>query len=98
MKTLDIEERKEIAALDTPGRAKRAGRKVHLRADWEEIKENVMLELKEKLLATGAQCLVEGNTWHDNIWGSCSCDKCQRQGQNKLGQILMRVREQMRYE
>ena len=44
MKTLDQEERKKIAAAATPGKAKRMGRQVQLREDWEEIKEAVMLE------------------------------------------------------
>ena len=54
-------------------------------------------ELREKLLATGNEELVEGNTWHDNIWGNCSCDCCKKiEGQNKLGKLLMQVREEIR--
>ena len=41
-KTLNITKRKEIAALPTPGQAKRAGRSVELRPDWEDIKIDVI--------------------------------------------------------
>lgn len=106
MKTLDINERKKIAAAETPGQAKRMGRKVVLREDWEEVKEDIMrigLEckfeypcLREKLLATGDAYLVEGTTWHDNEWGNCTCEKCKNiVGKNKLGTLLMQVREKI---
>jgi predicted NAD-dependent protein-ADP-ribosyltransferase YbiA (DUF1768 family) len=39
--------------------------------------------------------LIEGNYWHDNCWGSCTCIKCaDRPKQNALGKILMLVREE----
>ena len=95
-----------VMSTATPGAAKRAGKKIQLREDWEEVKENIMLEalrtkfsikgLKEKLLATGDEELVEGNFWHDNFWGVCSCSKCGNKGQNKLGKLLMQVREEKR--
>ena len=94
-------ERERIAALPTPGAAKRAGRKVALRPDWDRIKVEVMEdlvrrkfadpELAERLLATGAAELVEGNTWNDRFWGVC-----RGQGRNELGKILMRVRAELR--
>ena len=86
----------------TPREAKKAGRKVKLRDDWEQIKYNILYEvcyskftqnpeLKEKLLATGNQWLEEGNTWGDRIWGTVN-----GVGQNMLGKILMLVREDIR--
>lgn len=107
MKTFDEEEREEIAAAPTPGKAKRMGRAVHLRSDWNEASETYMQvglmlkfvnpDLKARLLATGDADLIEGNTWHDNLWGSCSCDKCANiPGQNKLGKLLMKVRAEIR--
>ena len=86
----------------TGGEAKKMGRKVPMRPDWNSVKDQVMYEivsakfsqhpaLKAKLLATGDQELVEGNTWRDYYWGVCN-----GQGQNKLGQILMRVRSELR--
>lgn len=106
-KTLDENKREQIRLALTPGKAKHMGRKVHLRSDWELIKKEVMLksirlkfkqnpELKEKLLRTGDAVLIEGNTWHDNIWGDCCCLKCQKiKGKNVLGEILMKVRDEL---
>ena len=97
-----------IATAETPGRAKRLGRKCMLREDWEEVKEQVMEdglrlkfadpELKSKLLATADEELIEGNTWHDRTWGRCVCSKCGGQGQNLLGQLLMELREEIKKE
>ena len=106
-KTLNVDERTAISKLDTPGKAKRAGRKCNLREDWEEIKDGVMYncikskfqnpELRKLLLETGDEYLVEGTVWHDNYWGNCSCKKCENiQGRNQLGKTLMKVREELR--
>ena len=87
-----------------PYEAKRFGRKVQIRNDWEEVKNRIMLEvvfhkfnqnksLREKLLTTNSKRLVELNWWHDNYWGDCVCKKCINiRGQNVLGNILMLVR------
>ena len=109
MKTLDIGERKAIAAAETPGLAKRMGRNVKLRPDWEKIKVDVMrlglilkftdAELAQKLIATGDEELVEGNWWHDNTWGNCHCTACSRKGgRNLLGMLLMEVRKELQYQ
>ena len=104
-KTLNMSEEFEILKAKTPGEAKRIGRKALLRHDWEKCKDNVMLgflrqkfaipELREKLLGTGDATLIEGPTWHDRYWGICSCDKCGGRGQNRLGELLMQVREEL---
>ena len=53
--------------------------------------------LREKLLATDNEELVEGNTWHDNTWGECSCERCKDiKGQNRLGKMLMQIREEIK--
>lgn len=108
-KTLDVNERKKFTEYKA-GESKRAGRKVTLRSDWEIVKDNIMYEickakfsqnedLKKKLLATGREYLEEGTTWHDNYWGNCSCDKCKNiTGKNKLGKILMKIREELQNE
>lgn len=92
----------------TPGQIKRKGRKIRLREDWEDVKVGIMRELllhkfvqhedlRELLLSTGDQVLIEGNNWHDNFWGSCRCDVCHgREGQNWLGRLLMGVRQHLR--
>lgn len=90
-----------------PGKAKRLGRKVELRPDWEEIKINEMrkivrkkftqnLKLQKLLIDTGNATLIEGNYWHDNFWGNCTCEKCKNvPGQNNLGKILEEIREEI---
>lgn len=109
MKTLDIDERKAIAGAPTPGKAKRMGRQVKLRSDWEQVKVYYMElglklkfknpELAQKLIATGDEELIEGNWWHDNTWGSCYCDVCMHKpGRNMLGMLLMKVRKELIYE
>ena len=107
MKTLDQEKRKQIAEAKTPGVAKRMGRQVQLRKDWEEVKYTAMRVgverkfdahpgLAEKLIATGDAILIEGNSWHDNTWGSCFCPKCAAiAGKNWLGEILMERRKEL---
>lgn len=94
----------------SPASAKKAGRTVALRSDWEDVKDEVMydvcmskfrdndeLHLTEKLLATGDAELVEVNTWHDNYWGDCSCEKCKDiKGRNQLGKTLMRIRDELK--
>ena len=103
-KSLSEEEQAAISIAKTPGIAKRLGRKVVLRPDWEEVKIEVMRQclakkfehpdLCAKLLATGDEELIEGNHWHDNFWGSCSCEKCGGNGQNQLGKLLMKIRNE----
>jgi predicted NAD-dependent protein-ADP-ribosyltransferase YbiA (DUF1768 family) len=53
-------------------------------------------EFRRKLLATGDSMLVEGNIWHDNDWGDCSCERCaNKPGQNNLGRLIMQVRKEL---
>ena len=96
-KTLDPEERKLFSTLN-PGEAKKKGRHFVLRDDWEYIKDDIMFDivlskfasnpvLKNLLLATNNEELIEGNNWNDTYWGVCNGE-----GQNKLGKILMKVR------
>jgi len=106
-KTLDMSKRRYFAKLN-PSDAKKEGRRIKLREDWEHVKFDVMYqicldkfqrneELRKKLLSTKDAYLVEGNTWHDNCWGNCHCQKCiDIPGDNLLGQILMKVREELR--
>jgi ribA/ribD-fused uncharacterized protein len=86
-----------------PSQSKQLGRKVQLRPDWETVKYDIMYEickakfeqhpdLKEQLLATGDAYLEEGNTWNDRCWGVCN-----GVGENNLGKILMRIRDEFRY-
>lgn len=96
-KTLSETERLRFTTLN-PSQAKRLGRKVVLRKDWESVKIQIMKEickakfvqnpeLAEKLIETKDAILIEGNTWNDMFWGVCN-----GKGQNHLGKILMEVR------
>lgn len=81
------------------------GRKIVLRSDWKEVDKHVMFtglvlkfmnnyDIAVKLLETRGRRLVEGNWWHDNYWGNCTCVKCAHiPGQNHLGRNLELVRE-----
>lgn len=106
LKSLDIAVREFISNLKSPGEAKRAGREITIRPDWDQVKEGIMYDLlkikfstsilKEKLLETRDHELIESNTWHDNTWGICNCKKCDRNGLNLLGILLMKVREELK--
>lgn len=97
------DEHKTFSDLN-PSDAKKKGRHVQLRHDWEKIKFNIMYEickakfsqneeLKNRLIATDDEYLEEGNTWGDKIWGTVNGI-----GENRLGKILMRVREELKSE
>ena len=49
-------------------------------------------DLRQKLIDTDPSQLIEGNYWHDQFYGVCSCRKCEGMGQNQLGQLLMKLR------
>lgn len=101
---------KRILTRMSANEAKREGRRVNLRSDWEEVKDDLMYQivkakfkqnsiLRENLLDTGSEYLQEGNDWHDNYWGVCNCNrsKCRDTvGKNHLGKILMKVREELK--
>lgn len=80
-KTTDPELRKKFAEMK-PGTAKKEGKKVKLREDWEDVKYDIMYYvvfqkfmqndlLTKKLVETAGLDLIEGNTWHDKCWGMC---------------------------
>lgn len=90
----------DCLAAKTAGEAKKLGKKTKLRDDWEQIKLLVMEgllrdkfshpELAEKLKATGDQELIEGNYWGDTFWGVCRGN-----GENNLGKLLMKIRNEL---
>ena len=103
------DQRAEKFAKLTASQAKQLGRKVELPENWEKNKIDAMQkvisakfalnsELGNKLLETGNSSLSEGNYWHDNYWGICSCEKCEKKhaGKNMLGKILMARRAELR--
>jgi ribA/ribD-fused uncharacterized protein len=104
-KTLDQETRRQIAQAFSAAVAKKTGRTIYLREDWDDVKDSIMLRLLRKkfrndglaglLLDTGDLELVEYNYWHDRYWGVCECAGCGSVGKNMLGQFLMQVREEL---
>lgn len=105
-KTLSEREKYLIYNCGTPGQAKRMGSKLTIRPDWDKIKFDVMRELvsikfeskflSKKLLATGDANIIEGNYWHDNVWGYCYCPKClNKEHYNMLGNIIMNKRKDL---
>jgi ribA/ribD-fused uncharacterized protein len=100
-KTKFLVEREPFQIMEA-GKAKRAGKELTLRHDWEEVKLQIMYnilkdkfcrnpELAVKLLETGDKYLEETNWWNDTYWGVC-----RGVGQNQLGIILMRVRDELK--
>jgi ribA/ribD-fused uncharacterized protein len=98
------EHEEAVRQCKTPRQAADLGRsrKLPLRRDWEAVKDQVMLEtvrakftqhedLKAILLGTGDATLVE-HTANDSYWA----DGGDGTGLNRLGQILMTVREELR--
>lgn len=83
-------------------KAKKDGAALTLRPDWDLVKDQIMYEIvKEKftrniylgarLISTGDIPIIEGNYWNDTYWGVCK-----GKGQNKLGKIIMRVRDELK--
>ncbi len=99
-KTHDPELRAMLAALPSPGEAKRRSRKLPLRPDWGKVKLAIMEELlrqkfaqpdlRAKLLATEDAYLEETNDWGDRFWGVCG-----GRGENHLGRLLMKIRDEL---
>lgn len=101
-KTTDTSIMRHISSL-SPYEAKSywQGRENEIRQNWNEIKDKVMRdinfqkfyghpELFKMLRATGDAILEEGNTWGDTYWGICN-----GQGENRLGKLLMQIRDSL---
>ena len=98
-KTTDENIRAYIAAQSTPSSAKKVGRSIPLRENWNDTRVHYMriilenkfgdYELRDKLDSTKGCELIEGNTWGDTFWGQCPLGK----GHNNLGKLLMQIRD-----
>jgi ribA/ribD-fused uncharacterized protein len=104
-KTHDPLDRAMIRNASFARDAKKLGRHVPLRLDWETVKQDIMLQLlrikfdpktfptlAQRLTDTAPQQLVEGNTWGDTEWG---VDLRTSKGENHLGKLLMQVRDEL---
>ena len=100
-KTPDPHIAEAIRQLPSPGQAKKMGKGLVLRDDWEAVKDQIMcqgveakfsqdLYLRQRLIDTGDVELIEGNFWGDTYWGICK-----GAGLNKLGKLLMKVRKEL---
>ena len=98
------EHEEQVRLAKSPKQAAEMGRDRSrpLRADWEQVKDDVMREavlqkflthsdIQQMLLSTGDEELVEATT-NDYYWG-CGTN---RTGKNMLGKILMEVRTDIR--
>lgn len=101
-KTNDLSIRAAIRKNPNPANAKKLGRRLTIREDWDLFKIPVMRDLLAQkfapqsdlaaaLLATGEEMLVEGTTWGDTFWGICK-----GVGENQLGRLLMEQRDWLR--
>lgn len=102
-KCANLADMQQFTAMN-PYDAKKMGRKVQMHPNFPNMKYQIMRELldikfdshkelMDQLLMTAPESLVEGNIWHDNYWGVCSCDKCRNKiHENKLGELLQRKR------
>ena len=98
-----VERIKNSHSADEAQRIARAS-KDKQRSDWDDVKVDVMEEIlrlkvaqntyvKEKLLQSGEYLLVEDSP-KDSFWG-CGYD---RSGDNRLGKLWMKIREDLRKE
>lgn len=104
-KTINIAHRGQFKHM-TGAEAKKAGRSVILRADWDFVKLEVMElvlrakfmahpDLAKKLVETGSCDIIELNTWGDTTWGQVM-KKGQLVGDNILGKLLMNIRSDLK--
>ncbi len=94
----------DILNSTTPGIAKRKGKSITKRADWNNISLSLMKFLRtiqfeqnhdliKKLINTGDLELIEWNSWGDDFWGKITETGV---GENHLGKILMELREEFK--
>ena len=95
------EDAKRVWAAKSAVEAKRIGHAIELRPDWDEVKIPATLRVlrakfsdphwRAELLATGDAELVHHASW-DSYWG----DGGDGSGKNKLGELLMQMRDEFR--
>lgn len=99
-KTTKIKARYIFTKLDAR-ESKTLGGVIQIRPDWDDIKLQIMEEIcrikfnlpqfKSKLAATGDMKIIEANHWGDTFWGECDGE-----GENHLGKIIMKIRNEIK--
>ena len=101
-KAPDIENRRKFQTMSAIEAKNYSKYITNIPIDWNEkrlaLMENLVFQkfnnnerLKELLLNTGNRQIIEGNYWHDTFWGICN-----GVGENNLGKIIMKVRDELR--
>lgn len=105
-KATNYEDYLRIMAAENAYEAKQLGKPIDkggilvVRSDWNDVRLILMEQftrekyatnnvLKQKLLNTKGMLLIEGNKWGDTFWGVCN-----GVGENNLGKIIMKVRDE----
>lgn len=104
-KTLDSTVWTRILALPNAGAAKNFSKTMVVRPDWHEVRVGIMADLLAQKFAAGSElaarlmaidgAIEEGNGWGDRFWG---VDLATGEGENRLGRMLMEIRERLRAE
>ncbi len=96
------EDFEKVINASNPYEAKKLGRNIEMDKAFDKNKLQIMERiirakfsqndtLKKALLETGSQYIEETNNWNDIYWGVCK-----GVGQNHLGKIIMKIREELR--
>ena len=103
-KTLDEKEQEKIRKSFKPKIAKKLGREVKLRSDWDGVRVDVMrkaleekfekFEYQKLLLATNDRPIYEDAPW-DKFWGTGNY-RATEPGRNMLGELLMEIRDRIK--
>ncbi len=96
----ELELKHSFSAI-SPASAKKTSKLIPIRPDWDDIKLKVMEDLNRLkyqnpvccrlLIDTGDKYLEETNWWNDKFWGVC-----RGEGENHLGKIIMKIREEIK--
>ena len=101
-KTTNIKARYIFSKLDAR-ESKTLSRIIHIRPDWDDVKLEIMEDIcrikfnlpqfKPRLASTGNMEIIESNYWGDTFWGVCDGE-----GENHLGKIIMKIREEIKQD
>lgn len=100
MKATNFEDHEAVRNAATPGLAKKIGRKITLRADWEHVKYEVMLvglrakfaeRVYKQVMIGDRNLMLAEDSPTDFVWGIRDADGGFT-GENLLGKALMEVR------